>query len=219
MALNYKGGLSRYRRYLQTAQERPMVQASLFVTLSLLLVIGLLVLALRPTLITIAELLGQTKTYGQTSEQLNAKIVAVGDALTLMDDYRSDLPLIDEALPDRAEWLGWAESVEAMASSSGIRLDQMEVGPAQIAGREVTRPKGTAVQEARETLPEGVTAIDFKVAGTGNYEQMRTFLVLLEGKRRMAVLSKVQISKEETGELTLIVDGEIGYRSVPQTTP
>ena len=52
MALQYKNSLARYRKYLQVVQSQPLFVASLWVILSLLLVILLVVMAIRPTLVT-----------------------------------------------------------------------------------------------------------------------------------------------------------------------
>ena len=55
--LDYRSSLLHYRRYLSVVQKRPILRASLFLILSLILLIILVATALRPTLVTIAGLL------------------------------------------------------------------------------------------------------------------------------------------------------------------
>ena len=107
MALSYKGGLSRYRRYLQLLQEKPLWGASLYVVLTLILILTMLVFALRPTLITISGLLGQTKKLQETSDRMNHKIAEVQKAAEALDLARDRMGLLDEALPAKPLWSEW----------------------------------------------------------------------------------------------------------------
>src|SRR3989344_745526 len=167
MALDYKSSLVRYRRYMQLVQEKPMIKASLYVTFSLVLMIILLVLALRPTLVTIAGLAGEIRTKSELSEQLNDKILKLQDAASLLSQNRDRLKLLDEAVPEVTEWLRLVAALESMASGSGIVVTEMSLGPAQVAGEEIVANTTNAPTGLTETLPEGVSGLNFRVTATG----------------------------------------------------
>jgi tetratricopeptide (TPR) repeat protein len=78
--LQYKNSLSRYRKYLQTVQNQPLLKASLFLILSLVLVIILIATALQPTLTTIADLIGQISKQKTLEQKMDAKISALQEA-------------------------------------------------------------------------------------------------------------------------------------------
>ena len=71
--INYRNSVDRYRKYLLVMQKRPLWRATLFVTLSLLLLIVLLVFALRPTLLTIAGLVNDIDTKKKFMPNLKKK--------------------------------------------------------------------------------------------------------------------------------------------------
>src|SRR3989304_6607354 len=119
MALDYKSSLSRYRRYLQMVQSRPLLATSLWVILSLVLLIVLLVLALRPTLITIADLVSKINQQREISVKLDDQILAVQGALTSLQGARDQLYLLDLGLPKEAAWDELAVNLQGMASGSG----------------------------------------------------------------------------------------------------
>jgi ABC-type Fe3+-hydroxamate transport system substrate-binding protein len=111
MALDYKSGLARYRRYLQVASERPLWRASAFVIFSLTLVITLVLSALRPTLITIAGLLGQINKEQDVVNQLNQKIQTVQQAVQALDNQRHRLSILDGAYPNESSWTSWSQMI------------------------------------------------------------------------------------------------------------
>lgn len=214
MALDYKSSLARYRRYVQLVQEKPLLQASLFVIFSLVLMIVLLVLALRPTLVTIAGLVGEIRQQNDLSNQLNDKILKLQEASALLSQNRSRLNLLDEALPDRPRWLDVATVLGDTASDSGLAVVDIEVGPVQISGSEPEEAKTkeqVKTSGGGPTLPDGVAGISFGVTVTGEYEQLKHYLATLENLRRVVLITEARIFRGDTGELTAAVRGNVGY--------
>jgi len=213
MALDYKSSLARYRRYVQLVAEKPLLQASLFVIFSLVLMIVLLVLALRPTLVTIAGLVGEIRQQKSLSDQLNEKILKVQEASAILSQNRQRLEVLDEAVPDRPMWLNMAEAVQSTASVSGLVVVDMEMGPIQISGSEpvTTKPKDQNAVAEESPMPVGVAGISFEMTATGDYGQIRQFLATLENLKRIVLLSEARIYKGDAGLLTVTVKGDVGY--------
>jgi Tfp pilus assembly protein PilO len=207
MALDYKSSLSRYRRYLQLVQSRPLWAASLWVILSLVLLIVLLVLALRPTLVTISSLMGQIKQQKEISRQLEEKISKVEEALAGMDAVSEKIPLLDEMLPDTPNWSNLAADLERMATESGLVLESVTIEKIPMAPVEKT----TDNNEDISRLPAGVLPVKFIFAASGEYTQMRQMLSELENLRRVLILSSVKIDTTKDGGLRLLIKGEAGY--------
>ena len=197
MALSYKGGLSRYRRYLQLLQEKPLWGASLYVVLTLILILTMLVFALRPTLITISGLLGQTKKLQETSDRMNHKIAEVQKAAEALDLARDRMGLLDEALPAKPLWSEWVTRIEDLALETGVGVEDLVL---------------KSVQVTSETATSSATVeVEFVVSGVGRYEQLREFVKRVENNRRIPVLIETNLLTVREGVLGLNLKGHISY--------
>ncbi len=209
MALNYKSSLARYRRYLDAAEKNQMWQAGIFVILSLGLILTMVVFALRPTLLTIADLVNQIEEQRALSQRLAQKIDTVRQASDAMANVRDRLVLLDQGLPRQPEWLSWVKSVEAMSTSSGVTIQSISAGPVKEAGASTSATAKSLNQTV--SLPDGVERIDFTVVVQGEYEQARKFVEGLENIRRITNVGDVQYAKDTTGAIVTTVKGAVGY--------
>lgn len=202
MALDYKSSLGRYRRYLQTVTSQPLWGASLWVMLSLILLIILVFLALRPTLITIADLVGKIEQKNTVTKQLEARILAVSYATALLETERDRLPLLNEALPKEAEWNTLAETLSGLATSSGVTLVNVTV----------SEPTGSKTEQPVVSfLPTGVLPLRFSVTAEGEIENFKQFVNSMEKKRRILMVSTIRIETTKTGNYRMIIQGEASY--------
>ena len=208
MALDYKSSLSRYRRYLQMVQTQPLWTASLWVMLSLILLIILLVLALRPTLVTIADLMGKIKQQREVSKQLENKIFTVQKALENLDAVNDKLGLLDEALPKETEWKQIADKLQFIATGSGIALDNILISKIPL-----TPIDPASKQEQVSTMiPQGIIPIRFTYEITGDYESVRQVVSKIENTRRIIIVSRVQVlPTKDGGGWHMTMQGETGY--------
>lgn len=209
MALDYKSSLGRYRRYLQMVQSQPLWSASLWVILSLILLIVLLVLALRPTLITIADLVGKINQQKIVTAQLEERIVAVQNAISSMENQRDRISLLDEALPLDMKWSELAATLEAVAVESGISVENIVIGKIALTPTEIANNKSEKLEIS--SLPVGVIPVRFSITALGDFQSFRTLVERLEKKRRVMILTAVQISTDKTGALTIAIQGETSY--------
>ena len=177
--LNYKSSLAQYRRYLAAVKDQPLLRQGLWLVLSLGLTIVLVVAALKPTLVTIASLLGEIKQQGSIEERLDKKISAVTKAQNEYSQNLVRLQVLDEALPVGKRYAAWAERIESLAENTGVKVSGF-------------------------TLLNGK---DFSVSLTGDFQGLRQFLGTLEKLRRLLEIENVQLNKE--GGLTLIVKGAL----------
>jgi len=202
MALDYKNSLSRYRKYLQVMRDQPLIRAGVWTGLSLLLVIVMIVMALKPTLVVIANLLGEIKQDKQIITKLDDKIKKMRQATSALDEATPRLPILDQALPQTPDWDVWAQKISDIASQSGVQLKSISVGPVP----------------ALTELAPGVKAINFSVSATGGYDQLKQMADEIEMTRRLNVLSSVQFTsaKNKDGgvDLTLNITGTVAYAPI-----
>lgn len=210
MALQYKNSLNRYRRYLQTAQDQPVLLASLWLVLSLVLVILLVVLALKPTLSTIAGLAGQIKQQKELAGQLDDKIKRVAKAKSELEAVRPRLDVLEQSLPEMSLWDEMANRLQALAAEKGILLDGMNITDVEISsGGEVRANKDTL-------LPGSVKSINFMMNFRGDYPALRSFILGVAEMRRLVSIKRVVLAREEGGQIVGVIEGASGF--IPQDT-
>lgn len=189
--LQYKSSLSRYRRYLLTLQNQPLLKASLYLILSLILVIILIVSALRPTLITIADLVGQTNQDRALEQKLDAKINTLKEAQKQLEDASSRLVYLDEAIPPTAALSVWSNSMQALASESGVVVTGISLNKIPVAN----------VGQA--------SSLPFQLTAGGSYDSLFHFLQSLQNLRRLIKLDKIGIAHSVNQDLQLSITGAL----------
>lgn len=202
-------------------KERPLWTESMWLIMSLILLIVLVVLALRPTLITIGNLMGQIKKQKEISVQLDAKIAQVQQAISTMNSVADKMYLIDDALPIKPNWNIMMDSIAVIATASGgasesatatsgaFMVNNIFIDKIPLKINEIVIKSG---QQYKPLVPEGVIPVRFTIMGKGEYTQMRQIVARLEKMRRILMLSSVSVdTNKKDGSLELTVIGEAGY--------
>jgi hypothetical protein len=193
--LEYKSSLARYRRYLQSSRNRPLWKASFYTILSLGLVIFLVLVALRPTLITIASLIGEIRQQREVSQKLNEKISAISRAQQELAQVSGRLVLLDDSLPIEVRVGKWDETVQLIAQETGILLEDLSVSDITIVD-----PASNSSQ------------MKFQLTAGGVFENLKQFVQIFEGTRRLILIDDVKIARSSIneGQLLLTISGTLG---------
>jgi Tfp pilus assembly protein PilO len=207
MALDYKSSLGRYRRYLQLVQTQPLWAASMWVIMSLVLLIVLVILALRPTLVTISGLFGELRQQKEISAKLDEKILKVRRAIDEMESVKNDLPLLQQILPEQADWDILADDLYKAATESGLDILSISVEKIPLSPSEIVVDQ----QQAKPLMPQGLISIRFSIAAKGNEQQIRNTILALQEMKRLILFSDVSIEEDKDGRLNLNASGEVGY--------
>jgi Tfp pilus assembly protein PilO len=207
MPLEYKGSLSRYRKYLQMVKNQPLVRASLWVIFSLVLTITMILSALKPTLSTIAALAGQIEQQEKISNQMDEKIRTVQTAARNLDKVRSEVPLLDQAMPVTPQWKDLANRLEMEATASGIKLTSLVISEIPVKGKYIIDKVQNTGSRKTENLPAGVQKTIIDLDGMGNYTQLRELVSRLQKMRRLIIITNMTIDKNENNELVISLLG------------
>lgn len=205
MATNYKSSLGRYQRYLESVKSRPLWRATLYLALSLMLLIVLLVTALRPTLVTITKLLSDIEKEKELNSRMESKIGQIAEAQSLLADSKvsSRLGLLDQGLPADPKFGPLGDMLAAIVSESGLEIRTLNVGELQV------EPKP---ETGGENNISG--RVNFDLSARGNYAGIRKLVERLEEWRRVVEFKKVQITSASTGgggELEVNISAAVGY--------
>lgn len=194
MAIDYRNSLSHYRKYLQIIQKRPMWRATLFVTLSLLLLIVLLLFALRPTLVTIASLTGEIQSKHEIETKLNTKISNMQSMVQVYQKIQPQINLLDTALPIQSKFGSLSDYFVRIASSSGAVVDSIILGNINLS--------------TKTTSSQGLAEIEFSLSAKGDFSQIHDLLYKIENSRRLMSVNAVQMSRNNLGQLVVSIKGK-----------
>lgn len=205
MKFNWKDEYYRYRRYFFDLQKKAppsKVRSFIWLSLTLFTISFFIVVAIRPTLVTIAKLNREIKDKKEASRKLQTKIDAIVQAQKEFSANAENMYLLDEALPKRNEFPRLAYFFEQNASLSGILLKSIKfenVGSSKV-----------KVRKAEKSTNE-TNLLNFSLIVSGDYLRLKEFLQSLESSRRLLTVQKTQFgqtkTKEQQQELSLSING------------
>jgi len=187
-----------------------MFGASLWVIMTLLLMIVMVVTALKPTLTTIADLWGQIEQRRDTIKKLDLKITDMQTVSGILSKQQGNFELLNEALPGGPEWETLAGYLEDSASNSGAKIISMSWGVIPVSGN-IPVKTDEPVKNNATSIPEGTKAITFKIVCGGEYPQIREMARRIENLRRLSIITGFSIGRNQEGLLTTTIDGVAVY--------
>lgn len=188
MQFDFSREYYRYRKYFLAVprlfgQKKARVYTGLILSFFTISFFGLF--ALRPTFLTIANLLVEIREKEELNQRLNSKI----NDLVLAQSFFSEkiaprLSLLDEALPKDDKLNNLLAETELTANQSGISLSSLSFEPVEIGKNE-----------------KGIASIDFTTSVIGPYQVIKNFLTNLAAMRRLVEIKGFNLSLREEQEI------------------
>jgi Tfp pilus assembly protein PilO len=211
MAISFRSGYYQYRRYftsISALYQKKQYRAYAGLVLSLFTIAFFAFFAIRPTLVTIASLMKEIEDKEMIAQKLEEKINALSRARNEYDAISAELPLIEDALPQKTNPSLLVRQIETLASQNGVVLQSIQVGEAPLLGEKEYKPQST---EAK-LKEKGLSALNFSLSISGSYQNLKNFLQDLEELRRLITPSSFAFKIEQKGEsLILTVSSEAYY--------
>ncbi len=184
----------RYRRYftdLSHFYRSKKAKTYLGIIFSLLTVIFFIVFAIKPTLITITQLIRQIKDQKMVVKELEKKITQLSQAQNEYLAIEPDLYLLDQALPQDPQAILLIKQLETLAYQNGVGISRLRFNEFNLT------EKGTGKSEKQ--------AISFNFSVFGNFNNLKSFLTSLANLRRIVLVESFSFQKggSETNYLSL----------------
>ena len=199
---------SSYRRLLtkipQPIKERGKDYIS--VTAAIFLTAFLVAFAIKPTVITIAGLLGEIKAREETNQKLQQKINQIITAQIAYTQVYDQLVLIDQALPENPQFAPLIRQIEAERILTNLELTELNYSSIVLTGK--TEQK----TEKKSNLKE----INFSANMQGRYPDFKNFLKENFNYRRIIYINNFDIQQtqnqqEEINGLIISLKGNAFY--------
>jgi len=167
--------------------HNPVAMVSFELFLSIAAIIFFAVFAIRPTLLTMSNLIKEIEDKRQLETQLIQKTAALATAQVNFLAVQDRISLLDQAIPEGA-FLGYTlKVIEKTASDYGLTITNMTV-------LEIPREVSLEVPFAeldRRFMPIQVSLV-------GNYEGIRSFAEELRNSRRSFVTERINFSTQDS---------------------
>lgn len=218
MRPSWRSNYIRYKSYFSeiTAKykERADIKAYLEILLSLTAISVFSVFALRPTLLTIAELLKEIEAKQKTLTQMQDKIQTLKQAQANYDSEKSKISLLNTAIPERPMPEIFFRQVQNIALEHQIQISAISTGEAIILGE-----SSSEIQNTSEDKPSSPSFNKLKFSLTielplDNYSLIPNFLTDFTNMRYPAKLNLLRITTKETGKersLLIFLEGILPY--------
>lgn len=175
--------------------QNPIAKVSLELFLSIGAIIFFAIFAIRPTLVTMSDLVKEIEDKRDLDQKLTQKIASLSTAQTTYLDVQDRLYLLEEALPSTPNFINAIKIIEKIASDQNILIEGLSVS-------EIPREVDPEVPFSKLTK----NSFPISLSLSGDYSQIRSFVEELLLYRRSFVTDTVIFStSEERGQKKLRV--------------
>lgn len=180
------------RNNLTQFYQKPVAQVSLELFLSILAVIFFAILAIRPTLLTMADLIKEIEDKQRLDSQLSQKIAALSSVQSQYLALENRLEVIYQAIPDAPEFEKSLKIIEKIASENNLVISSIQVPeiPKEIESDVSFR------QKERQNIP-------LTIMVRGNYTDIRDLVEKMKNSRKTFVVDSVifSVSQERGNDI------------------
>ena len=167
--------------------QKPVARVSIELILSVIVVIFFALFAIRPTLITMADLVKEIADKKEINKQLDLKLASLASAQEQYDLYQPQFYLLDEAIPRQLDLVKSLKKIEKLAGEGEFAIDQMSIQKVPVTV-ETELLSGDFGDYQREFLSINVGVI-------GSYIDIREFIEKIMNLRQVVVVDQVLIEK------------------------
>lgn len=187
---NPNASITKKKRELTTILNQfymnPVAKASteLFLTIGLVLFLG--VFAIRPTIVTMSDLLKEIESKKELDTALTKKIAALQTAQNQYLAIEDQLQLLDEAIPEDPQVIYGTKLIEKIAAETKVVINSLTISVIP----ENTQPNVVFAQKSKQLL-------NISVKISGDYISIREFVEALRNSRKSFIIESVVFALEE----------------------
>lgn len=191
--------------------EQPVARTSFELLISVAVILFFAVFAIRPTLLTMSDLIKEIEDKRKLDQALNQKIAALSTAQSEYVQLEERLMILDEAIPSNPDLIDTLKILEKIASDRGLVISTLRVSDIP------TQPEDDVAftDLERQNLLMSLTV-------TGDYPTIREFVEDLRQSRRTFIVESVTFSTgDEQGTKVLRANMTINspYYGLPAVSP
>ncbi len=179
------------KKALGNFYHKPIAQVSTELFLSIAAVVFFALSAIRPTILTMTDLIKEIQDKRKTSEALSKKIAALSTVQTEYFVLQDKLYIFDQTVPSEPHLMHVIKMIEKIASENQVMITSLQ-------SKNITqKPEKEYDFQQKKAITENII-----IGITGEYEQMRNFIQSLTETRPLMTLESVVFSETERRDET-----------------
>lgn len=185
MNTDYQQNLHSWQRYYSVLEpwvKKPQVRVYTFLILSIFTSAFFLFFAVRPTINTIINLRKQIADSTNVDEKLTQKINSLSQIQAQYEVIKTDLPLLAQVLPGRADVVGLVQQMEKTSSDNQAILTSMQFSEVNLVG------------EATSKTDQDLIPVTFQITFAGDYQHILSVLQSLSKSPRLVSFDSVNVT-------------------------
>ena len=204
----------RTMRELQQFYQKPIAKVSVELLATLIVVIVLAFFAIRPTLLTMSQLLKDIDDRKKTGDSLSKKIATLSTLSAEYPTMRREVSLLDVAIPNTPNFDGFMRRLEKIAANNNLIIESIQA---------TQLPKETATNIGADTAFQ-ITSFSISINFKGEYAKVRNTLNELMTMDRYATLNSLTFNAkrdelEKTNVLRTTANLRVVYYGTPPPVP
>ena len=216
MAVGWRKDYTRYQRYFLNLfavyKNRDDVKAFLEIVLSLATITFFVIFALRPTVVTITQILKDIGTKEETLQTLKRKTDDLNAAQTIYNQEIDRVLFLSDSIPTNAQVEDYMRQIIALAVKDSVALTNLKIEETVLKGN--GGPVQKSKNEELSDLPGGSQGFTFSTTASGAYTNLLSFLGDIESLRRPIWIDESVLSLSETTAgkiISVSVKGRVAY--------
>lgn len=205
MALGWRGQYFRYQGFflniVDLYKKRQDLRMFVEVILSLTTIIIFVLFALKPTVLTIINLLQEIDTKKQTIAELSQKINNLKIAQSVYDRESSFIPVAESSIPDTAEPESFVRQIEGLANKDAANVLGVSVGEVTLVGISTQKTKLSDLKPVSSKTNE----VNVSISISGPFTNLSSFINDLDNLRRPVKVDILGINSSLTDKGRVIV--------------
>ena len=202
MALGWRKDYARYKGFFLNIVDFYKQKKDLLMFLEILLSMATIaifsVFAIKPTAITIIELMKEIKSKEEELARMDNKLADLKNAQANYSKEAERIQLLDTAVPLNPAPVTFFRQIQGISSNDSANLESASIDEVVLVGDvKVKKSKGE-----QESLPSGAEGISFYFDFKANFSALQSILSDLEYLRRPIRIDTLKISKQKIEDLT-----------------
>ena len=168
-------------------RERGDIRTFLEILLSIFTISIFAIFAIRPTAITIAQLIQLNKGKEETISVMDQKIKNLTLASDTYQKKRDQIQLLETSIPTKPDPSAYERQFEGILNKDSLIPLAMNFGPTTVLGTST---------DGNSTTTEGANSFPVSVNVTGNYDLLFSYLTDTEKMRRPLSFTSINLTSE-----------------------
>ncbi len=200
MDWDYKKYTQGYLDKISRVYENPITKATLEIALTLFVISFFTLVAIRPTVRTIADLQNKIKRKQEISQKFSTKISQLEEAEKNYNLLKPNFIYLNEALPEKIYFISALKKIALLAKEQSVALETGSTEGFQ------------AIQSSNiEQTESKLNKLSYTFIASGEYQNLVNFISEIENLRRIYQLESFSFSSKDTSDQNILKLNITGY--------